>query len=132
MATVMGRTTAIGAISPFFIVGHVDRSLAFYARLGFEQRFRGPADDPFFAIAGRDGAQVFLKDVGVEAQPNGSRHEWAAWDAFVFTADPDALAEEFSGAGIDFHNPIRNRDDGLRGFEIRDPDGYVLFFGRPD
>jgi hypothetical protein len=28
----------------------------------------------------------------------------------------------------------RNRlafDDGLRGFEIKDADGYVLFFGRP-
>jgi hypothetical protein len=22
-------------------------------------------------------------------------------------------------------------DDGLRGFEVKDPDGYVLFFGRP-
>ncbi len=22
-------------------------------------------------------------------------------------------------------------DDGLRGFEIKDADGYVLFFGRP-
>ena len=25
----------------------------------------------------------------------------------------------------------KNTDDGLRGFEVRDNDGYVLFFGRP-
>jgi catechol 2,3-dioxygenase-like lactoylglutathione lyase family enzyme len=132
MATVMERTAAIGAISPFFIVRNVGRSLAFYARLGFEPRFREPADDPFFAIAGRDGAQLFLKHVGdLEAQPNPSRHEWVAWDAFVFTPDPDALAEEFDGAGVALHKPVGDRGDGLRGFEVRDPDGYVLFFGRP-
>jgi hypothetical protein len=26
---------------------------------------------------------------------------------------------------------LKDTDDGLRGFEITDPDGYVLFFGRP-
>ena len=25
----------------------------------------------------------------------------------------------------------KNTDDGLRGFEVRDNDGYVFFFGRP-
>jgi hypothetical protein len=25
----------------------------------------------------------------------------------------------------------KDTHDGLRGFEIQDPDGYVLFFGRP-
>ena len=59
------------------------------------------------------------------------RHPWAAWDAFVYVDEPDALAEEYAAGGIAFHVPIRNRDDGLRGFEIADPDGYILFFGRP-
>jgi len=27
--------------------------------------------------------------------------------------------------------PLKDTHDGLRGFEICDPDGYVLFFGRP-
>ncbi|HEY1607168.1 MAG TPA: VOC family protein [Allosphingosinicella sp.] len=131
MQTTMERTTAIGAISPFFIVDNVGRSLAFYAALGFEPRFREPLDDPFFAIVGRDGAQIFLKHVGVEAQPNAGRHPWVAWDAFVHAHDPDALAEEFDHAGVPFHKPVGDRQDGLRGFEIRDPDGYILFFGRP-
>ncbi len=33
----------------------------------------------------------------------------------------------FSGLSV----PLKDTHDGLRGFEIRDPDGYVLFFGRP-
>jgi hypothetical protein len=33
-----------------------------------------------------------------------------------------------------FLKPIKDSedgDDGLRGFEVQDADGYVLFFGRP-
>jgi hypothetical protein len=33
--------------------------------------------------------------------------------------------------GVIFRQSIRDDDDGLRGFELTDADGYVLFFGRP-
>jgi hypothetical protein len=36
-----------------------------------------------------------------------------------------------SDRGVDFSATLKDTNDGLRGFEIRDPDGYVLFFGRP-
>jgi hypothetical protein len=52
-------------------------------------------------------------------------------DAFVYASDPDGLAAEFSGRGAAFSVPLKDTNDGLRGFEISDPDGYVLFFGRP-
>jgi len=29
-----------------------------------------------------------------------------------------------------FFEPLADTDDGLRGFEVQDADGYVLFFGR--
>jgi hypothetical protein len=124
--------TEVGAISPFFIVRNVSRAVGFYRRLGFELRFAEPSDNPFFAIVGRDGAQVFLKHVsGVIGRPNVDRHDWLPWDAFVHVRDPDALADEFEAAGVSLHAPLRDRDDGIRGFETRDEDGYVLFFGRP-
>jgi hypothetical protein len=52
-------------------------------------------------------------------------------DAFPDVDDSDALAGEFGDSGVELHEPVRDRDDGARGFEVRDPDGYVLFFGRP-
>jgi hypothetical protein len=64
-------------------------------------------------------------------QPNHSRHAHMRLDAFVYVEDPDALAAELSGRGVGFSAPLKDTHDGLRGFEIRDPDGYVLFFGRP-
>jgi catechol 2,3-dioxygenase-like lactoylglutathione lyase family enzyme len=121
------------AISPFFIVSNVDQTIAFYRdKLGFESRFQQPSRNPFFAIVGRDGAQLFVKsDKGTSPLPNSQRHPSMRWDAYVYAQDPDALAAEFAGHGTAFSVPLQDTHDGLRGFEICDPDGYVLFFGRP-
>ncbi len=120
-------------ISPFFIVSNVDQTIAFYRdKLGFETRFQEPIRDPFFAIIGRGGAQLFIKsEENISPLPNPSRHPAMRWDAFVYAPDPDALAAEFARAGATFSVPLQDTHDGLRGFEIRDPDGYVIFFGRP-
>src|SRR5271154_6011385 len=86
------------AISPCFIVSNVDQTIAFYRdKLGFETRFQEPDRNPFFAIIGRDGAQIFIKsEKGVPPVPNPKRHPDMKWDAFVYTPDPDALAAEFA------------------------------------
>jgi catechol 2,3-dioxygenase-like lactoylglutathione lyase family enzyme len=124
---------AIDRISPSFIVSDVERTIAFYRdALGFEIRFLDPPKDPFFAIIGRGGAQIFLKaERGIEPVPNSKRHRHLRLDAFVYVPDPDALAAEFAAAGVKFSSPLKDTTDGLRGFEITDPDGYVLFYGRP-
>lgn len=126
----------IAAISPFFIVSHVPSSLAFYRdRLGFEVTFQGPDPaDIFFGIVRRGGAQILLKDIGVAPLPNCTRDVGkgiARWDAFVGVPDPDALAAEFASRDVALSEPLQDTEDGLRGFEVRDADGYVLFFGRP-
>jgi catechol 2,3-dioxygenase-like lactoylglutathione lyase family enzyme len=126
----------ITAIAPFFIVRNVPAALSFYRdRLGFEITCQGPdADDIFFGIVQRGGAMIMLKDVGVDPLPNHTRDAdkgWARWDAYLHVPDPDALAAEFLSRNVDFSQPLKNDDDGLRGFELKDTDGYVLFFGRP-
>jgi catechol 2,3-dioxygenase-like lactoylglutathione lyase family enzyme len=121
------------AISPSFIVSNVDQTIAFYRdKLGFETRLQQPDRNPFFAIIGRDGAQIFIKsEKDIMPVPNSKRHPHMRLDAFVYAPDPDALAAEFADHGATFSVPLKDTHDGLRGFEIRDPDGYVLFFGRP-
>jgi catechol 2,3-dioxygenase-like lactoylglutathione lyase family enzyme len=126
----------ISGISPFFIVNNVPTSLSFYRdRLGFEITFQGPEpDDIFFGIVRRGGAQILMKDIGVAPTPNYTRDikkGIARWDAFVSVPDPDALAAEFASRGVEFFIPLRDTEDGLRGFELKDADGYLLFFGRP-
>ncbi len=99
--------------------------------LGFKIEYQHPDHEPFFAIVQRDGAMIFVKSVGADPLPNGKRHEWARWDAYVSVPDPDALAAEFTSRGVTFSVPLKDTNDGLRGFELEDADGYVLFFGRP-
>ena len=126
----------IFGISPFFIVNDVPSSLSFYRdRLGFEITFQGPVpNDIFFGIVRRGGAQILLKAVGVAPLPNYTRdvkQGIARWDAYVDVPDPDALAAEFASRNVEFSEPLKDTHDGLRGFELKDTDGYVLFFGRP-
>ena len=122
----------ISNISPFFIVEDVAAAVAFYRdQLDFEVTYQEPAYEPFFAIVSRDGAMIMVKSVGVKALPNCERQPQARWDAYLYVPDPDALAAEFSSRAVDFSVPLENTHDGLRGFELKDADGYVLFFGRP-
>lgn len=126
--------TNLTYISPFFIVANLQTSVAFYVdKLGFEVRYTGPDDDPFWAIVGRDNVSIMLKAIAVDIKPipNHTRHEWARWDAYISTAEPDTLFEEYRSRDVIFRQPIRDDGDGLRGFEVADADGYVLFFGRP-
>jgi catechol 2,3-dioxygenase-like lactoylglutathione lyase family enzyme len=125
----------ISHIAPFFIVRNVPAALAFYRdRLGFEITFQGPEpNDIFFGIVQREGAMILLKAVGVEPVPNYTRdikQGIARWDAYVGVPDPDTLAAEFQSRGVEFFQPLKDTHDGLRGFEVKDADGYVLFFGR--
>ena len=121
-------------ISPFFIVTSLKTSVSFYTdKLGFEVRYIGPDDDPFFAIVGRDQISIMLKEIAADVKPvpNHTCHKWARWDAYISVAEPDTLFEEYDSGAIVFRQPFRDDDDGLHGFEIADADGYVLFFGRP-
>lgn len=130
------NNAAITAIAPFFIVRNVPAALEFYQQqLGFDITFQGPTeDDIFFGIVERGAAMILLKDIGVEPVPNYTRDVKkgiARWDAYLHVPDPDTLAAEFALRNVEFFLPLSKdySDDGLRGFEIKDADGYLLFFG---
>jgi catechol 2,3-dioxygenase-like lactoylglutathione lyase family enzyme len=128
--------TQITGIAPFFIVRSVPAALSFYRdRFGFDITFQGPSeDDIFFGIVERGAAMIMMKAIGVDPVPNYTRdikQGIARWDAYLHVPDPDALAAEFTSRDVEFFVPLMNNDDGLRGFEVKDADGYLLYFGRP-
>ena len=127
----------LNSITPFFIVDDLGATLAFYqSSLGFSVPHKGGGDgenDDFWAFVARDKVMLMFKAIAsdVHPQPNRSRHEWASWDAYIHTDDPDALCAEFVAKGVSMHRELANTHDGLRAFEITDNNGYVLCFGRP-
>jgi catechol 2,3-dioxygenase-like lactoylglutathione lyase family enzyme len=126
----------IGAASPLFIVRDVPATLAFYRdKLGFDVTFEGPEpNDIFFGIVQRGRAMIMFKAIDLEPIPNHTRdigHGIASWDAYIYVPDPDALYEEFATRDVDFKVPLCDNSDNLRGFEVRDTNNYVIYFGRP-
>jgi catechol 2,3-dioxygenase-like lactoylglutathione lyase family enzyme len=131
----------ISAIAPFLIVADVTAALSFYRdKLGFEITFRGPSpDDELFGIVRRGGATIMFKALGeivdgkevlVGPVPNYGRKPAFSWDAYLYVPDPDALAAEFASRDVAFAVALGDRgDDGVRGFVVKDIDGYGLFFG---
>ncbi len=128
-----GGRRNLTSISPFFIVGDLQASVSHYVdRFGFQLDFQGPPGDVYYAHVGRDGIGIMLKAIlpDVLPHPNHTRHEWARWDAYIYTLDPDTLFAEFKQRGASFVKELSFIDDGLWGFEVTDADGYVLaFFG---
>jgi catechol 2,3-dioxygenase-like lactoylglutathione lyase family enzyme len=126
----------IEGIAPLLIVSSVPAALAFYRdRLGFTVTFQGPEpDDIFFGMVQRGAAMLMFKSVGVVPLPNSTRNVGkgvARWDAYLYVPDPDALAADFASQSLEFAEPLHDTAEGLRGFSLKDADGYVLFFGRP-
>jgi catechol 2,3-dioxygenase-like lactoylglutathione lyase family enzyme len=125
------------AIAPFFIIDDLAETLSFYIqKLGFQITYTGGGDGvnpDFFAMVERDSVMLMLKAItpDIHPQPNHTRHEWARWDAYIYTPDPDSLYSEYTANSVPIHRELSDTPDGLRAFEIRDNNGYVLCFGRP-
>ena len=128
-----GASKNLASICPSFIVKDLQASIAYYIeRMGFQLDFQGPDDDVYYGRVSRDGIGIFLKAIlpDVLPCPNHTRHEWARWDAYIYTLDPDTLFHEFKQHGVSFVKDLSFIDDGLWGFEVTDADGYVLAFFR--
>ena len=77
-----------------------------------------------FAVWGATrGGETYTRDV---------KQGWVWLDVYLHVADPDRLAAEFSSRDVPFFQPLKDGDDGGRGFAVQDADGYVLYFGHPD
>ena len=108
-------------------VGDVDRSVAFYSSLGFEEdrRMQLPdgATNIFMAIPG-DGARLELtKNPGVDSYEIGTGYGHIA----ITASDLDATLARLAEHGITPEKPPYTvSDGGSRLCFVRDPDGYRI------
>ena len=108
-------------------IGDVDRSVAFYEALGFEEVGRMPIRDEainvFMGLPG-DGARLELTyNHGVESYDLGTGYNHIA----VTVEDMDGTLERLAGEGIEPEKPPYTvREGGSRLCFVRDPDGYRI------
>ena len=121
-----------GSVMPVFMVNDIAATLDFYERkLGFMRQSEPHPETLTFAIMSRNDIKIMLKIArsDLDPTPNSTRQGAMAWDVFVHTFDPEALATEFSTRGLAIPMKVADTEGDQRGFCVSDLDGYVLFFG---
>ena len=108
---------------PVLQVTDVDRSVDFYARLGFFSHGTW-GEPPEFAIVQR-GLVTLALDKGEGPPP---LNHW--WAAYVYIEDAEALRETFAQAGIAVTEMHRPTHYGCIDFDVVDPDGHRIAFGQ--
>ena len=108
-------------------IGDIDRSVAFYEALGFEERRRMPIRDEainvFMGLPG-DGDRLELTyNPGVDSYEVGTGYGHIA----ITVADLDGALSALAGQGIEPERPPYTvREGGSRLCFVRDPDGYRI------
>ena len=108
-------------------IGDIDRSVAFYEALGFEEVGRMPIRDEainvFMGLSG-DGARLELTyNHGVDSYDLGTGYNHIA----VAVDQMDATLERLAQKGIEPEKPPYTvREGGSRLCFVRDPDGYRI------
>jgi len=108
----------VTSLAPQFLVDDLERSMAYYRRLGFT--FGEPWDN-FYAIGRLDGLELHLK----EAPKNDAEH----LDAAAGVDGIEAFYAQCVANGVTILKPLTATAWGTKDFYIEDPDGYVISFG---
>src|SRR2546429_7657879 len=119
--------TDLELIHTCYRITEIDRSVAFYEALGFEERGRLPIRDEainvFMGLPG-DGSRLELTyNFGVDSYELGTGYNHVA----VTVEDLDGKLENLSQQGIAPEKPPYTvREGGSRLCFVRDPDGYRI------
>jgi len=108
-------------------VGDLEKSVAFYKQLGFEERGRMPIRDEainaFLGLPGDEPRLELTYNFGVTSYDLGTGYNHIA----LAVDDLDALLARLKEAGIEPEKPpYRVREGGSRICFVRDPDGYRI------
>jgi lactoylglutathione lyase len=108
-------------------IGDIDRSVAFYTALGFEERRRMPIRDEainvFMGLPGDDDRLELTYNFGVDSYELGTGYNHIA----ITAPDLDATLGQLKEQGIEPEKPPYTvREGGSRICFVRDPDGYRI------
>jgi lactoylglutathione lyase len=110
-------------------IGEIDRSVAFYEKLGFQEVWRMPIGDEainvFMSLPGEDPVLELTYNHGVDSYDLGTGYNHIA----LAVEDLDGTLGGLQEQGIDPEKPPYRpggRTEGPRICFVRDPDGYRI------
>ena len=116
----------VTSLAPQFLVDDLERSMAYYRKLGF---VFGEPWGGFYAIGELDGLELHLK----KAPKNHTERRWRLenehLDAAAGVDGIEAFYEQCVAAGLKIIRPLAATAWGTKDFYVQDPDGYILCFG---
>lgn len=117
-------TPRLTSFAPQFLVEDLERSIAYYQKIGF--RFGEPWDG-FYAIGYLDGLELHLKEPPKNEGPRRRDNEHL--DAAAGVDGIEAFYEQCVANGVTIMKPLMATPWGTKDFYVEDPDGNVTCFG---
>ena len=113
---------AVSDLVPFAHVTDVDRSVAFYERLGFELQHEAVSDGRrMWAFLERGDARLMIAEADGAFDPEAQGIIF-----YLYTRDLDTLRARLVDAGVEAPEITTGGPGPDRQLELTDPDGYVL------
>ena len=116
----------VTSFAPQFLVNDLERSIAYYGKLGFTF---GEPWDGFYAIGHLDGLELHLKEAPHNAAERRDRRDNEHLDAAGGVDGIEAFYERCVANGVTILKPLAPTAWGTKDFYIEDPDGHIVSFG---
>ncbi len=114
------------SFAPQFLVDKLERSIAFYEKLGFT--FAEPWGG-FYAIGHLDGLELHLKEAPRNQDERAHRRDNEHLDAAAGVDGIEAFFRQCVSNGTNICKPLTQTAWGTKDFYVQDPDGYIISFG---
>lgn len=114
------------SFAPQFLVEDLERSIAYYEKLGFTF---GEPWGGFYAIGELDGLELHLKKPPKDAIEPRQRRNHERLDAAAGVAGIEAFYDRCVSNGATIFKPLAATDWGTKDFYVEDPDGNIISFG---
>lgn len=116
----------VTSFAPQFLVDDLERSMAYYAKLGFTF---GEPWAGFYAIGHRDGLELHLKEAPKNVAEREHRRSNEHLDAAAGVEGIEAFYAQCVADGVTIMRPLAPTAWGTKDFYVEDPDGYIVCFG---
>ena len=124
--TTVAMKPRVTSLAPQFLVDDLDRSIAYYQKLGFTF---GEPWAGFYAIGDLDGLELHLKEAPKNQAERQYRRDNEHLDASAGVDGIEAFYERCVANDATILKPLAATAWGTKDFYIEDPDGYIISFG---